>query len=146
MSGVGVGVIAEDELAMHYKHYLCLVTVTHSDLPLRRNHSTALRIWKESQREKASKPRIGSAVRICSHQLPDPLFEGKIGTGNYLSSYPCGTFLTSSVPWHEIFNSPSANIYVGLETSATMVEREWYHQTDGVSASWNRNPSTSPTD
>jgi len=58
MSGGGVGVIAEDELAMHYKHYLLLVTVTHSDPPLRRNHFTVFRIWKKSQREKASKPRV----------------------------------------------------------------------------------------
>lgn len=58
MSGGGVGVTAEDELAVHFKHYLLLVTVTHSDPSLRRNHFTVLGIWKESQREKASKQRI----------------------------------------------------------------------------------------
>lgn len=34
-----MGVTAEDELAMRYKHYLLLITVTHSDPPLRKNHN-----------------------------------------------------------------------------------------------------------
>lgn len=73
---------------------------------------------------------IRPAVRIRSHWLLDPLSEGKTGTGNYLSSYPCGLFLASPVPCPKILNSPGA----GLETSAPI---------GGISASWCRNSSPS---
>lgn len=38
LSDGGVGVTAEDELALYYKLCLLLLPVTHSDPPLRRNH------------------------------------------------------------------------------------------------------------
>lgn len=68
-SGGGVGVSAEDELAVHYKHYLLLITVTHSEPPLRRNHFMVLRSRKESQREKTSKPRIQHGTCCQDPQL-----------------------------------------------------------------------------
>lgn len=76
MGGGGVGVTAEDELAMHYKHYLLLITVTHSDSPLRKKSQySRLRRKAKGKRLQNQWFNMGPAARIPSHPVPDPLSE-----------------------------------------------------------------------